>query len=91
MGKPVLLTDITAHRSVLPDDSEAFYVAEAVPVAFAEGIRRAHSQRDDLAGMSQNGRRRAEMDLTWEKQANILFEYLDGIVKDIHSMRGNAS
>jgi glycosyltransferase involved in cell wall biosynthesis len=91
MGKPVLLTDIVAHRSVLPDDGEAYYVAEAVPEAFAEGIRKAYSQRDRLAEMSQSGRRRAETDLTWEKQAEILHTYLGEVVKDSLTLRGNAS
>jgi glycosyltransferase involved in cell wall biosynthesis len=91
MGKPVLLTDNLAHRSVLPDDGEAYYVAEADPEAFAEGIHRAYSQRNRLEEISQSGRRRAETELTWEKQAEILHIYLGEVAKSSLPLRGNTS
>ncbi len=81
MGKPVLLTDMKAHRAVLPEDDEAFYIKEATPEEFASGIRRAVRSKGSFECLRKNGRRKAETELTWESQAKVLNEYLDKVIK----------
>lgn len=87
MGKPVLLTDMRAHHAVIPDN-DAFYIAEATADAFAAGIRLAMKQRSRFADLGEKGRKRAESELTWQKQAEILRDYLEGIISGIISLRG---
>ncbi len=79
MEKPVLLTEMKAHRAVLPDDNDGFYVAKADPEGFAEGIRRAYEAKDLFARMGRRGRQLAKSRLTWEKQAEILRDYLENV------------
>ncbi|MFH1862233.1 MAG: glycosyltransferase family 4 protein [bacterium] len=76
MGKPVLLTDILAHRVVLPDAEDAFYVNACHPEQIAAGIRRAYQQRSHFAEMSKKARSRAVQELSWGKQARLLRNYL---------------
>lgn len=80
MGKPILLTDMAAHRTVIPNDENVFYVSGAVPEIFAEGIRRAFHQRERFAELGKWGRQYAVSELTWEKQAKILKEYLQQVM-----------
>jgi len=88
MGKPVLLTEMRAHRAIIPDDEGAFYVSEARPEVFAEGIRRALGQRDRFAGMGEWGRGKAKADLTWEKQAGILRDYMISVLEGKVLLKG---
>ena len=45
MGKPVLLTEMQAHRAVVSSDEDAFYVSGNDPQTLADGIRRAVENR----------------------------------------------
>jgi glycosyltransferase involved in cell wall biosynthesis len=81
MGKPVVLTELNAHRAILPSEEEAFYVPHCTAEDFAAGIRRAWAQKDRFAGLGTRGRRQAEKELTWERQAMILREYLQNVVE----------
>lgn len=89
-GKPILLTEMKAHRAVIPDDDDAFYVARAEAEVFAEGIRRAIAERGRFAEMGERGRRKAEADLTWEKQAKVLRNYLVLVLKGEVNLRSGA-
>jgi glycosyltransferase involved in cell wall biosynthesis len=80
MEKPVLLTEMKAHRAILPNDDDGFYVAKADPQTFAEGIRRAYEERDRFPQMGRRGRQLAQSQLNWEKQAEILRDYLEKVV-----------
>ncbi|RJP79160.1 MAG: glycosyltransferase [Candidatus Zixiibacteriota bacterium] len=89
MGKPVLLTEMSAHRAVIPDDDQAFYVSEATPEALAQGVRRAREQRDRFAALGEWGRRKAVQELTWDRQAEILRDYLHDVVGNrVHLREG---
>lgn len=80
MGKPVLLTDMQAHRAVIPADEDAFYVAQCHPQDFAAGVRRSLKERHRFAELSEKGRRKAIAELTWQKQALILKGYLEKVL-----------
>jgi len=88
MGKPVLLTEMRAHRAIIPGDDGAFYISEARPEVFAEGIRRALGRRNRFAEMGNRGRRKAEADLTWEKQAGILRDYMISVLEGKVLLKG---
>ncbi|TKJ41547.1 hypothetical protein CEE37_03000 [candidate division LCP-89 bacterium B3_LCP] len=81
MEKPVLLTEMPAHRAVIPDDKDAFYVPSANPEMFAVGIRRAISQKERFKEMGETGRHKAKSILTWEMQAKFLHDYFDKVLQ----------
>jgi glycosyltransferase involved in cell wall biosynthesis len=88
MGKPVLLTEMQAHRAVVPSDEDAFYVSGNDPRTLAEGIRRALEKRSIFAEMGARGRRLAVERLTWGGQAQILRSYLLRVLNgEIHLRR----
>lgn len=80
MGKPILLTEMPAHRAVIPSDDDAFYVPAATSEELARGIRAALAQRDRFAEMGERGRKKAIEDLTWDKQASLLRLYLQSVI-----------
>jgi len=80
MGKPILLTEMKAHRAVIPNDADAFYVKNAIPQEFADGIRRAIREKEHFIEMGAKGRKKAEDSLTWENQASVLHDYLDEVI-----------
>jgi glycosyltransferase involved in cell wall biosynthesis len=79
MSKPILLTDMLAHRAVLPDDSEAFYVKNTEPEELARGIRFAISRRDSFEKMGKSGQKRASESYSWVMQAKRLKYYLQAV------------
>jgi len=87
MGKPVLLTEIPAHRAVIPSDEDAFYVPRCHPQDFADGLRRALRERPRSAEMGPRGRDRATSDLTWKGQAAVLKKYLERVLAEEISLR----
>jgi len=87
MGKPVLLTEMPAHRAVIPSNEDAFYVLRCHPQDFAEGLRRALRERQRFAEMGLRGRNRALSELTWKGQAAVLKEYLERVLTEEISLR----
>ncbi len=81
MGKPVLLTEMIAHRAIIPSGDDAFYVEDASPKAFAEGIKRAIKAKDKLKQMGEWGRRKADSELTWRDQASVLINYIYAVLE----------
>ncbi|HEX7344818.1 MAG TPA: glycosyltransferase family 4 protein [bacterium] len=88
MGKPVLLTEMQAHRAVMPSDDDAFYVSRCGPQEFANGIRHAINERHRFAKLGQKGRRKAIEELTWEGQAAILKRYLENVLTGEIQLKG---
>ncbi len=85
MGKPVLLTEMQAHRAVVASDEDAFYVSGNDPQILADGIRRALEKRSSFAEMGAKGRRLAVERFTWLSQAEILRSYLQRVLNgEIH-------
>lgn len=81
MGKPILLTEMPAHRVVIPSDDDAFYVPAATSEELAGGIRTALNRRDRFVEMGERGRKKAVADLTWDKQASLLRQYLQSVME----------
>lgn len=80
MGKPVVLTDIEAHRLVLPQDHPcAFYAGTNCPEQLAIAILRAWaalSSAEYRQLCQAKGRQLIEERFTWKQQAKSLFEFL---------------
>lgn len=80
MGKPVLVTDIEAHRDVLGDASFAYYAGRGGVEAWAEGMLQLHAgldgRRTAIAGASRDF---ARENLTWDRQAELLAAHLAAV------------
>jgi glycosyltransferase involved in cell wall biosynthesis len=80
MGKPSLVTDIEAHRDLLGEATFAFYGGRGEVADWADGLLHVRSalvgQRDALATAA---RQFAIDNLTWDRQADRLCAYIDGI------------
>jgi glycosyltransferase involved in cell wall biosynthesis len=75
MEKPVILTDIRAHRAVTDNAKCAIYIEDNSPANIANAIRRLAKQKPLLPTMGKEGRRIVLDKFTWEKQAENLLTY----------------
>jgi glycosyltransferase involved in cell wall biosynthesis len=76
MGKPVMLTDLPAHRAVMGDAKCAVYVEDSSPAAIARGFRALASQKGALPRIGKEGRAIVLEKFTWEKQVESLVGYV---------------
>lgn len=81
MGKPVIATDIEAHRSVLGDSKCVIYIKKSDPKEIAEAILKLYLQRHNLKELGLIGRRLVENGYTWDEQALRLENYLYQLLK----------
>ena len=71
-GKPVIVTDIPAHRNVLDGQPFAFFAIDATPQALAGAIRQACSERENFPSLGALARQQALARHTWARQADRL-------------------
>ena len=79
MGKPVIATDIEAHRNVLKDCKAGFLAASDQPETLAEAVRKAFFERANLRDRGRGGRTLVLGRYTWEAQTAELERYLRSI------------
>jgi len=75
-AKPVVVTDIPAHRNVLEGKPFAFFADDATPESLADAIRRAHAARASFPETGDQARRQVLGKHTWEHQAETLGDFL---------------
>jgi glycosyltransferase involved in cell wall biosynthesis len=80
-GKPVIVTDIPAHRRVLEGSDFAFWAKRSSPEHIAMAIRQAHDRLKDFKRLSSGARRLVLEKYTWEKQAEKLKQLCDSVLK----------
>jgi glycosyltransferase involved in cell wall biosynthesis len=79
-GKPVVVTDIPAHRNVLKDAEFAFWARQSSPEHIAGAIRQAYERRKDFGHMASNARQFVMGEYTWERQAEKLKLFCDSLL-----------
>jgi glycosyltransferase involved in cell wall biosynthesis len=86
-GKNILLTDMAAHKNVVDEAEEYFWVRGATPESFAEGIIEAYDCFEkDPDGFSLKGIRAREKfidSIGWERRSQALREYLSHVTGSI--------
>jgi glycosyltransferase involved in cell wall biosynthesis len=82
MGKPVIVTDIEAHRTVLGKLECGFFVPNHQPISIADGIKRIIEKVSGLSDLGKIARKTAIDNFTWEKQALTIKAYLEDLAKD---------
>lgn len=75
-GKPVVVTDIPAHRHVLDGRPFAFFAKDNSPAELAKAIRSAHAFRNMYAEWGAMARTQVLNQHTWKHQTTILSEFL---------------
>lgn len=78
MKKPVIVTDIPAHRQVIGDSKCGIYISSADPQDIAKGISYAHDNIETLRKFGSFGRAIAEK-YEWKEVAKDLETYLISI------------
>jgi glycosyltransferase involved in cell wall biosynthesis len=79
MEKPVIVTDIVAHRSVIKESPCGIYIRSNRPEDIVGGILKAYTKRGQMATFGKFGRDIIERNYTWEIQAQRLVEYFKSL------------
>jgi glycosyltransferase involved in cell wall biosynthesis len=79
-AKPIIVTDIPAHRHVLEDRAFAFWAKQSSPQDIAEAIRQAYERRADFQHVGLKARQFVLDEYTWAKQAQKLYGFLGRLV-----------
>ena len=79
MGKPVIVTDIEAHRAVLNNSPCGIFIKSHEPEEIAKGIEKAYHLKNELREMGKIGRELVIRKYTWDKQAENLINFLKAL------------
>jgi len=82
MGKPVILTDIIAHRNVIGNCKCGFFAGKGQPEDFAEQIIRTYRMKDCLKRIGEEGRLIVENNFTWSRQAKEMMDFYNNLKQD---------
>ena len=76
MRKPVIVSDIPAHRSVIGGKKNGIFVSHVNPAELAEAIEYAYNHRANLEEWGEIGQRIVMREYTWKKVNESLIGYL---------------
>ena len=76
MAKPVILTDIPAHRSVVGKEKCGVYISSTNPVEISKAILYAYGNKEKLEEWGASGREIVCREYDWGKKAKDLEDYL---------------
>ena len=82
MEKPVILTDLPAHREIVQQNEIGMFVGEGTPESISRGIRFAYKNRANLAEWGKKGQEIVAEKYTWDKVAKTLEAYLIPLSRD---------
>ena len=83
-GKPVIVTNIPAHRDVLGDCEFAFWAKESTPHEIVTAIRRAYQRRKNFKEFEFKSRKLVLDKFAWTQQAKRLKHFLaDAISNEV--------
>ncbi len=81
-SKPVCVTTVGEIPEYLQDGESAFFAEPGSSESFAHAMRRALSDRVNALRVGVNGRKVAEKHFNKDIQAKILYEFLQGLIRD---------
>jgi glycosyltransferase involved in cell wall biosynthesis len=79
MGKAIICTDIIAHREVIKNNNDAFFISDINPETLCNIIEKAYSMRGELYRMGKAGLRNARENCSWDIQAERVIKYLEKV------------
>lgn len=80
MEKPVIVTDIEAHRDALGQNRCGFFIPNHHPESIAAGIKEVYDKRADLPALGKISRKIALERFTLEKQAVKIKNYFENLL-----------
>ena len=75
MKKPVILSNIEAHRNVVGKEDYVVFLSKVEPESIANGIKKAYQQREFLSANAVKARKLVLQEYTWEAQAEKLISF----------------
>ena len=79
-GKPVIVTDIPAHKDVLGDSEFAFWGGNGSPEELAMAIKDVYHKRHALKKYGKSAVGLVSLKYTWRRQAENLRDFIDSIL-----------
>ncbi len=79
MKKPVILTDIPAHKDVVRDEKFGIYLRSIDPQEIADRIIQAYQNREALSKWGVKGREFVKENYSWKKVAKKLDNYITAV------------
>ncbi len=79
MAKPVIVSSIEAHVSVLKDCPAVVFLKSSSPTDIASGIIQAYENRDQLRHLAMENRNRVVKQYTWQRQALELEKFINSL------------
>jgi len=76
MKKPVIITDIPAHREIVQDKECGIYISSSAPTEITNAIIYAYENKERLSEWGASGREIIVKKYNWEKAAESLEKYL---------------
>jgi glycosyltransferase involved in cell wall biosynthesis len=76
MEKPIILTNIPAHKSIVGNSDCAIFIPSAKPEIIADAIQLAYKNKNKLSEWGETGRKIVMERFTWEKISENLENYL---------------
>jgi glycosyltransferase involved in cell wall biosynthesis len=76
MEKPIILTNIPAHKSIVDNSDCAIFIPSAKPEIIADAIQFAYENKNKLSEWGKTGRKIVTERFTWEKISEDLENYL---------------
>lgn len=82
MGKPVVVTDIAAHRAALGKLKCGFFVPNHQPDSLAHGIKTVIEKASELRALGEIARKTAIEHFTWKRQARKIKVYFQDLLRE---------
>lgn len=82
MEKPVIVTDIEAHREVADPETAAVFIPSNKPEEIARAILDSRRSLKHLKEAGKRARTYVENNYTWDHQSKRLEDYVNGLCKD---------
>lgn len=77
MSKPVVLTDIEAHRQIIKGRECGIFINSCKPSDIRDGILKAYSMGESLKELGYSGRKLVDKEFSWREQAKKLNNFLE--------------
>lgn len=88
MGKPVIVTDLEAHREVLNSHECGFFIRSNEPHLIAEKLAQVYELgRERLKKLGSPGRELVQSEYTWDRQAQKVENFLVRLGADVNADR----
>lgn len=79
MEKPVILTDIPAHRNIVKNKKCGIYISSINPMDIANAIKYSYGNKENLVNWGKIGRTLVDEEYTWNKVISDLENYLESL------------